>query len=223
MRGLKMLVGDRLRQGPLLSQLVEVELGRDDLAAAGGAAERLAVLAAGADSLVLKAEAALACGRVQAAQGEPIRAAASFEDAQRHLDGEERPMLCGTIRYELARALRATGALPAAITEARAALAVFERLGAAVHIDMTAALLRSLGAPGRSRPRASGAAVAGLTAREREVLSLVRQGLTNAEIGSRLYISAKTAEHHVGRVLTKLGVRSRAEAAAIAAEATRAN
>ena len=51
--------------------------------------------------------------------------------------------------------------------------------------------------------------------REREVLDLLRQGLTNAEIGSRLFISAKTAEHHVGRVLTKLGVRSRAEAAAV--------
>jgi DNA-binding NarL/FixJ family response regulator len=49
------------------------------------------------------------------------------------------------------------------------------------------------------------------------VLELVREGLTNAEIGERLYISPKTAEHHVGRVLTKLGVRTRAEAAAVAA------
>ena len=56
-----------------------------------------------------------------------------------------------------------------------------------------------------------------LTAREHDVLELLRQGLTNAEIGARLYISAKTVEHHVGRVLTKLGVRSRAEAAAVAA------
>ena len=49
-----------------------------------------------------------------------------------------------------------------------------------------------------------------------EVLELVCAGLTNAEIAERLYISPKTAEHHVGRMLTKLGVRSRAEAAALA-------
>ena len=63
------------------------------------------------------------------------------------------------------------------------------------------------------------AAVAGLSGREQQVLALLREGLTNAEIGVRLFISAKTAEHHVGRVLAKLGVRSRAEAAAVAAAA----
>ncbi len=49
------------------------------------------------------------------------------------------------------------------------------------------------------------------------MLALIGAGLTNAEIGQRLYISAKTAEHHVGRVLAKLGLRSRTEAAAHAA------
>jgi DNA-binding NarL/FixJ family response regulator len=61
--------------------------------------------------------------------------------------------------------------------------------------------------------------VRGLTSREAEVLDLLREGLTNGEIGSRLFISAKTAEHHVSRILTKLGVRTRAEAAAVAAAA----
>jgi DNA-binding CsgD family transcriptional regulator len=85
-------------------------------------------------------------------------------------------------------------------------------------VDRALQVLRPLGARVRSRSD-SNAAVAGLTPREVEVLDLMRQGLTNAEIGRRLYISAKTAEHHVGRVLTKLGVRTRTEAAALAATA----
>jgi DNA-binding NarL/FixJ family response regulator len=49
------------------------------------------------------------------------------------------------------------------------------------------------------------------------VLELIREGCSNADIAARLYISPKTAEHHVSRVLSKLGVRSRAEAAVLAA------
>jgi hypothetical protein len=47
------------------------------------------------------------------------------------------------------------------------------------------------------------------------VLDLVRRGLTNAQIGERLYISPKTAGHHVGSVLGKLDMHSRAEAASL--------
>jgi DNA-binding CsgD family transcriptional regulator len=56
----------------------------------------------------------------------------------------------------------------------------------------------------------------GLTGREREVLELVSQGLTNREIGERLYMSEKTASVHVSRILSKLGAANRAEAAASA-------
>jgi DNA-binding CsgD family transcriptional regulator len=56
----------------------------------------------------------------------------------------------------------------------------------------------------------------GLTARERQVLALVASGATNREIGERLHMAEKTASVHVSRILAKLDVRSRTEAAAVA-------
>jgi DNA-binding CsgD family transcriptional regulator len=55
-----------------------------------------------------------------------------------------------------------------------------------------------------------------LTRREREILALIAQRLTNPEIAARLFISPKTTEHHVGNILGKLGAANRREAAAIA-------
>ena len=56
----------------------------------------------------------------------------------------------------------------------------------------------------------------GLTDRERQVLALLAQGATNRQIGATLYMAEKTASVHVSRILAKLGVRSRTEAAATA-------
>ena len=55
-----------------------------------------------------------------------------------------------------------------------------------------------------------------LTAREAEVLGLVAQGLTNRQIGERLFVSDKTVSVHVSNVLAKLGVSGRAEAVSVA-------
>jgi DNA-binding CsgD family transcriptional regulator len=217
-RGLNELVGDRLRESVLLTLLVEIHLARDDIDAAAAACARLDDAASNSDTTVLRATASLAAGRVASARADHDAAIAALEEARAALANDERPMLAGSIRYEMARVLAARGETAAAVSEARAALAIFERIGAAVDADRTAALLRNLGSRTGARGRSAQERAGALTPREREVLLLLRQGLTNAEIGARLFISTKTAEHHVGRVLTKLGVRSRAEAAAIAVE-----
>jgi DNA-binding NarL/FixJ family response regulator len=62
----------------------------------------------------------------------------------------------------------------------------------------------------------SPAASLGLTRREAEVLALVAKGRTNRQIGQALFITEKTASVHVSRILAKLGVAGRGEAAAIA-------
>lgn len=217
-RGLDAAGGDRIRAGALHSLLVEVELARHDAAAATRHADALADLADAAESRLLRAEAALARGRVAAARLQPAAAIAAFGEARCNLRPNERPLLAGMLAFELAQVLADAGDRGSAVDQARAAMASFERLGAALLVDRADALLRSLGA----RARRAGhpfAAVNGLTAREQQVLVLLREGLTNPEIGQRLFISTKTAEHHVGRLLAKLGLRSRAEAAAVAAAA----
>jgi DNA-binding NarL/FixJ family response regulator/Tfp pilus assembly protein PilF len=198
---------------PLLAMLVEVELAVGAADAAEAAAQRLAAIAAAQPVVYARAEAAFARGRVCAAQDHGD-VASCLREALAGFTAGLMPMEVARCRLELATVL-APERPDAAVAEARAALQTFEQLDAPRHADSAAALLRSLGVRPAPGPRAAGV----LTRREDEVLELLGHGLSNPEIAERLYISRKTVEHHVSRILTKLGLRSRAEAAAYAIRA----
>ena len=98
--------------------------------------------------------------------------------------------MIGTARAALGDA---EGAAP----EFEAARTAFERLGARLDVS-----------------RVPGQTIAGLTAREVQVLRLVAQGATNRSIGTALGLSERTVDRHVSNILAKLGVSSRAAATA---------
>lgn len=101
----------------------------------------------------------------------------------------------------------------------REALALFEALGAGVAARRCRECLRSAGVRGLARgPRATTSAnPAGLTARELQIVALVAEGLSNADIARRLVRSEKTVDHHISAILRKLDARSRGEAVGAAA------
>ena len=99
------------------------------------------------------------------------------------------------------------------------AIQIARSLGAAPLTKRVAARMRELDLRVPHGPRKTTRAnPAGLTARQLEVLALIADGLTNAEIAERLVVSTRTAEHHVAAVLTKLDATTRREAAQRAAE-----
>ena len=112
--------------------------------------------------------------------------------------------------YEEAIALADSGVEAHLLT----ALEILDGLGAVPAGTMVRSALRAMGVAGVPRgPRpATRANPAGLTRRQVEVLKLIATGLTNTEIAERLFISAKTVDHHVSAILVKLGAATRREA-----------
>ena len=211
------VVGDVLRQAELLSLLADAELRCDNGAAALATSEQLSRLAATSGALVVAGFAALVTGRIQADQGATADACASFESARAAFAAAERAVSAAEAQLAMAEALAPT-APEDAVVSARAVHAAAIRLGVDRLRDRSAALLRRLGVS-PPRPVTAISALKELSQRESAILDGLRQGSSNAEIASRLFLSPKTVEHHVSRIFVKLGVRSRAEAAALAAAA----
>jgi DNA-binding CsgD family transcriptional regulator len=111
----------------------------------------------------------------------------------------------------LAAVLRAAGRGADAAAQASLAREVARAVGA----EPLLADVRALGLAPAPRPAAPRGAVA-ITDRERDVLALLVEGRSNRQVAQQLYISEKTVSVHVSNILAKLGVRSRAEAAAVA-------
>jgi DNA-binding CsgD family transcriptional regulator len=116
--------------------------------------------------------------------------------------------------YELATML----ALYGGELDQREALTIFDQLGAAPAAQKLRKQMREQGV--RGIPRGSRTSTRSnphrLTRREAQILELLSEGLRNAAIAKRLFVSTKTVDHHVSAILTKMGVSSRAEAAALA-------
>jgi DNA-binding CsgD family transcriptional regulator/Tfp pilus assembly protein PilF len=207
--GLSRSTGDRLRGSALLALLVDAELARGDLDAATDAVERLTAMARDFPRPPIRGRAILTGARLDRARGDVEAAIDRLEDGIGSFDPGHWALLCAELHLELGAAL--AGVRPqAAAAHVRHALGVFGPIGAPQRF----AAQRVLADLGVEAPACDPLAV--LTAREREILRLVIQGLSNPEIAGRLFISPRTAEHHVGAILRKLGLRTRSEAAVYA-------
>jgi DNA-binding CsgD family transcriptional regulator len=120
-----------------------------------------------------------------------------------------------SIRTDLARAellygewLRRQGRRVDARAQLRSAHATFTEIGASIFVDRAAAELLATGERARRRTDATRSE---LTPQETHVAGLAREGLSNPEIGARLFISPKTVEYHLHKVFTKLAISSRNE------------
>jgi DNA-binding CsgD family transcriptional regulator/tetratricopeptide (TPR) repeat protein len=148
-----------------------------------------------------------------------------WEEVARSFDAIALPIPAAYARYRAGEAYVTAGDRAAAAAPLRAAAASAANVGAALIADDVAALARrariELAEPDQpaaeaAEPEDSPVARIGLTQRELEVLLLVAEGHTNRAIGETLFMSEKTASVHVSRILAKLGVGGRVEAAAVA-------
>ena len=207
-RQLRSLGAAVIERAPALELLAEVRAAAGCADQAADAARELRRIAdqVGTDPLLGAARHAEGCAHTAAHSHDAARVA--FEDAVVLLGRAGLPFEVGRARVALGRALRALGREDAAQAEFSRARAAFRDLGAITeeHLAREHQAGRD---PGRRRQ---------LSPREQQVLRLIAQGRTNAEIAEALVLSEHTVHRHVANILAKLGTSSRAAAVAAATE-----
>jgi ATP/maltotriose-dependent transcriptional regulator MalT len=160
----------------------------------------------------LRASAAFARATLLREFGELAHAVSCYERAIQCYERSGAPFETARARADLAEVHDAMHHVDSAVREARLALASLQSLGAAREAARVKRLLDAIGdaAPGKHG--------APLTPRQIEILRFIAQGMSNAEIAHRLALSEHTVKRHVANLLMKLGLSSRAAAAAYAAK-----
>jgi RNA polymerase sigma factor (sigma-70 family) len=186
---------------PVLALLARAQAMDGRLDAAAESCSALRAIEQRVPTTWLRASLDLAEGRLAAARGENDEARVRLEDAVDRFDAVGLPFDTAQARAELASVLAALGRRDDAERQAAEAARELDAIGAMVSRDVPGSALRRL------------------TRREREVVALLAEGMTNRQIASRLVISEHTVHRHVTSILRKLGAPSRAAAAAEAVRA----
>lgn len=194
----------KLDRVPALELLIRGRTARGELEEACSALEALRDIERLAGTAPLRASADLAEGLLAAAGGDHDAARKLLEDAVDRFERSGGPFEAAQARVELATSLLALGHSDVAEREATAALDRMLELGAVVDAERAQRILEaSVGSP-----------LPEVTPREREVLRLLTEGLTNRQIAERLVVSEHTVHRHVTNILRKLDLPSRTAAAA---------
>lgn len=209
-RILRQLPGDRkLARVPALELLVHARIACGELDEAGSALASLQEIEREVGTQPLRARADRAAGLLAAAQSDHDRARTLLEDAIDRFLRSGAPFEAAQARLELATTLVAVDRMDAAEQEAAAALESLLELGAEPEAARARRLLNA-----SSGDERRGTALPQVTAREREVLGLLAEGLTNRQIAQQLVVSEHTVHRHVTNILRKLDLPSRTAAAA---------
>jgi ATP/maltotriose-dependent transcriptional regulator MalT len=189
---------------PALELLARARGGLADFEGAGEALRELKGIVERLGTLYLRGRALLVAGEVAELSGDHDEARRGLEDAIDLFAESAAPYEAALSRLALSRALTSLGRADAASAEAERAREAFATLGAIRDASLSGGIGQEASSLGE------------LTPREREVLTFVAQGMSDAEIADRLVVSPHTVHRHVANVRTKLRLPSRAAAVAYA-------